>query len=401
MDPSSYILRYPLLLVVIGLFARLMVSPSSRRFEVALGVALGTSLFLNTETGVYMAGAASISTLLLGERLARNVLALFRLGGLSLATFWGLSLVAFGPGVLDPEYLWRLFEPLIIYGGGFNAWPIEWSGGWHHVYNVIAPGVAVATIAWVTVRAHEDRASDRGRLSAILMLSLLGLAMSAKYANQSIVGVWHVNAYGFVAVMAWWARSSLQILQQQLFSGEVARRWFVAAARTVVLATALAGLLTAGDARNPSVYGLRAYALYPSLLNASFGVKGRPCPDLDCLGYRVRADVDLITERTDSTERVALIEGLDWTYLIEARRAPKFTFVPSQYLFTHDQVAESVAGIDLVFLPRNSGENFGILNLALREALVSEVREHFVLEAEGDNLAAWRRRISSAHQVFD
>ena len=177
-DPSSYVLRYPLLLVVVWLFSRFVDRQLSMRLGTALGVALGASLFLNTETGVYMAGAVTVGSLMIGGHVRQTTPRLFLIGGVALTMFWGLSLIAFGPRVLDLEYLWRAFEPLVVYGGGFNAWPIEWTGGWHYIYNIIAPGAALTTIGWAaaTAQTGSRRSTDDHRL-----------ALLAWWARQAII----------------------------------------------------------------------------------------------------------------------------------------------------------------------------------------------------------------------
>ena len=395
-DPSSYPLRYPLLALVCALAARWTSRGLSGLTGAALALGLGASLFLSTETGIYLAGAVTVTALLTRQDRLRTLWRLTGVGVMSAAVFMGVSVAAFGARTLDLRYPLLLMEPLLLYGGGYGALPIEWLGGWHYLYNFIAPGTALATVAWIAgaVR-HDGPPQARARVSALSMLSLLALFMAVKYVNRSYVALWHVDALCPIAVMAWWVRAWVKVYGGRVLLASPIR---VVARVPVLVGLAVlvvALLLTASDARNPNIYAFRAYLRYPSLLNSMFGVRGSACRQVDCVGPPVaQADVDLIRTRTQPHERVAIYSYLDWAFLIEARRPPKFAQVPSPYTHTRRQLVDSLAGVDLIFLRRegDATTTYGIDHPDLAAALVPDLTANFVREAEGEALVAWRRK---------
>ena len=103
-------------------------------------------------------------------------------------------------------------------------------------------------------------------------------------------------------------------------------------------------------------------------------------------------DVNLIRELTKPEERVAIRDVQDWLYLVEAKRASKFTVHPSVMAFTARQVRESMNGVELIFLPRQPADRFGIHAEEFGRILWPELRKgKFSLVAEGVHLLAWRR----------
>jgi hypothetical protein len=294
------------------------------------------------------------------------------------------------------RYLAYLVEPLLIYGGGFGALPIEWVGGWHYLYNIIGPGTALATVGWVrAVVPAEQSPEARSRLSALCMLSVLALLMLSKFLNRSIVGAWHVDALCSVAVLAWWIRLGFASLPDRTLLTSPLRFGTKSLAYLATAGLTLALLVTADDVRFPNHYALRAYVRYPSLLRSALAAHHHACSELDCVGKRIaQSDLDLIRDRTQAQARVAIFSPYDWAFLIDAQRPPKFTFLPSSFIFTRRQLADSIAGVDLLFLPREPSSQFGIEHPELMQALIPELREHFVREAEGEVLVAWRRKTS-------
>ena len=79
--------------------------------------------------------------------------------------FWLWNLIAFGPGVLQIEYLLLLLEPLMLYTGGLGAWPIEWLGGYHWLYNIVSPGSRWPASAGSRRRRGDQRRRVRAPIS--------------------------------------------------------------------------------------------------------------------------------------------------------------------------------------------------------------------------------------------
>ena len=92
-----------------------------------------------------------------------------KLGTLSLVSFVVLLLLVFGPSALTIPFVTGLIEPLTIYGvAGLGGWPIAWTlREWNWLYNLVAPGVALATIG-VMPRIARQWAVDRPRAGLIV-----------------------------------------------------------------------------------------------------------------------------------------------------------------------------------------------------------------------------------------
>ena len=410
--PSSTSARYPLLIICVMAFVHWIRRDFAWPATLLLAVALASAIFLNTETGIYISAAAAIVAVVMGPGFVASLLRTIVLGAATLVLFMAWNVIAFGPGVLQIQYLLLLLEPLMLYTGGLIAWPIEWRGGYHWIYNIVSPGIALASVAWVAASVRLERPPrSRPELAALAMMALVGLFMTAKYINMSIVGLWQVNAVCLLVVIAWWMRALLEQLPQQP-SGS-ARFAFAIGSKKLALrrgspqaeaAFGLALLLllflcTIADQRNPSLYAIASYRTHPTVVNYVLGGPDKyPCGDrTGCTAIPVSpVDVALVDRLTKPTERVALLAFQDWTTLIEARRASKFHFLPSAVLFTERQLRDSLRDIDLILLPRYPADTLGITNPDMARSLLPMLRSDFKVVAETPTLLAWRRTGSDA-----
>jgi hypothetical protein len=395
-DPSSFVLRYPMLTICAALLARWLAAPRSWTWLLSLAVAISVSLFIETETGVIMAVSVSLSFLLVSPWRFSSLILMAKLGTLSLVSFVVLLLLVFGPSALTIPFVTGLIEPLTIYGvAGLGGWPIAWTlREWNWLYNLVAPGVALATIG-VMPRIAGSEQIDRPRAGLIVFFAACGLLMAAKFINMSIVAVWQMNALGFLVVLGWWATSIARLMPRQL---DLARQAIpvrtIAVALMIVLAVALAG--TSSDQRNPALYGLRSWATYPSLLMRPFRhLDG--CIKMDCVANKPdQRDVALIRARTRPGEQVAIVGDLfDWTYLIDAHRPPMLAFLPSLVVFTQHQLDESwkrMASADYWFIPTNPNGTLKIDNADLSALVIPALNRDFVPDGVGDRLTAWKRK---------
>jgi hypothetical protein len=394
-DPSSYVLRYPLLVGTIAAVALWMANGQRLGWQFLIACVIGGSLFLNTETGLYQMCAVSFVGLFASRG---RWLPLMRSGAVivaGVAIFALLCWLAFGDRVFSLRFAAGLIEPFAIYGGGFGGWAIDWRWGWHLLYNVIAPGVALATTAWSahwlwTVHAPD---SARARVAAIAMFAAIGILMSAKYSNMSIVGLWHVSALGFLVTLAWWARQ----LQLLLCNAEcrISRLRFPASTAIGGACAVIAMMLlwTANDPRNPAAYALHAYLRYPSLVNVVLERNQSPCRELDCAAPRINsADVRMIDRLVPEGQRAYIFGWNDWAYLIEARRASFFHFLPSHATFTRVQLAAAAQIPEIVFLPNDGAPDLGIKHPELSAALLPELKRGYEILERGQDLVAWKRK---------
>lgn len=393
-DPSSYVLRYPLLVCTIAAVA-LWVGRGQRLGSGTLvTLAIGASLYLNTETGLYQMLAVSFTGLVASRGRWRSMLQVAVVISAAAAIFGLLCVLSFGFNVLDWRFMDGLIEPFVIYSGGYGGWAIDWRWGWHLLYNVIAPGVALMTAAWGTRWLWKTPAGAPGRaqIAALLSFSLLGIMMSAKYSNMSIIAIWYVNALGFIVVFAWWARQ-LQLALGDRYVTVLRMRMNVAkslGAASAVFAVVL--LLRANDPRNPALYAAHAYLAYPAIANpAAFSIRPA-CRELACAAPRIDpADVRMIARLVPEKQRAAVFGWYDWAYLVEARRPSSFHFLPSQATFTRTQIAKAGRLPDVVFLPIASTPDLGIKHPELAARMVPALRSEFEIAERGNQLVAWRR----------
>ena len=387
-DPSSYVLRHPLLIGVVAMLGWWAGYGLEWKRGALLAAAVGLSLFLNTETGIYQLLMVMAVAVFAAPSFAKGsaVAAAILLGAFS--ALMALCLFAFGSQVLSLDFLRYYAEPLFIYSAGFGGWPVDWSYGWPVYYNVIAPGLALATIGWGFVwlkRIPQD--AERARIAALSGLACAAIMLSAKYWNMSLIALWHVSALPFLTITAWWYREALGHGTGEIGPAPSLRKTGVAA-----LAVGAFWLLAfAGDARNPTYYGLRAYLKYPSAWSAS--LRRHPgCRNLACSAPRLATeDVRLIDTLTRPDERVAVLDWNDWAYLIDARRAPKSFFLPSFATFTHRQLDNTLAGLNLLFVAVDAHGKYVITPPELEARLAPLLQRDYTLVGKGTNLVALRR----------
>ena len=395
-DPSSFVLRYPLLTVCAALLARWVAAPRDWTRLLPLAFALALAVFIETETGVVIAVATVLSFLLVAPFGVSSLVLIAAVGASSFVFLAVLLLFVFGPQALTIQFVMGLIEPLTIYGvAGFGGWPIVWTlREWNWFYNLVAPGVALATIG-IMPRIAGTGLVDKPRATLLTFFAACGLLMAAKFINMSIVAVWHMNALGFLVVLGWWAivvaRATPRTLElsQQMFPARG-----MAVAIMLVLAIALAS--TSRDRRNPTLYGLQSWARYPSIIMRPFQ-RLDGCTEMSCIANRPHErDVALIRDRTQQGQPVAIVGDLfDWTYLSNAHRPPLMTFGPSAVIFTKRQLDESwkrMATADYWFVPKGPEGKPKIDNPDLAALVLPALEQDFVLDDVGDRLTAWKRK---------
>ena len=395
-DPSSYVLRYPLLTACAALLARWAAAPRDWTRLLSLAFALALAVFIETETGVVMAVSTVISFLLVVPFGISSLVLMTAVGASSFVFLAALILFVFGPHALTGQFVFGLIEPLTIYGvAGFGGRPIAWTlREWNWLYNMVAPGIALATIG-VMPRIARTEQIDRPRAVLIVFFAACGLLMAAKFINQSIVAVWQMNALGFLVVLGWWAvcvAKSHSTPARGLKEAIPARA--IATTLMVVFAIALAAL--SSDRRNPELYGLKSWVHYPSILIRPLH-RPRGCTNMSCVDNRPDPrDVALIRERTKPGEPVAIVGYMfDWPYLINAHRPPLMAFLPSPAIFTKRQLDESwkrMGAAEYWFVAKGPDGKPNIVNADLAALVLPALEQDFVLDGIGDRLMAWKRK---------
>jgi hypothetical protein len=416
--PSSSILRYPLLTVCAALAGFWAESPRDPVRLLAIACATAVAIFLETESGIVMLVTASLALFLVYPW--RSSIALPIVGFL-VATSVILVLVlfaVFGPGALQLAFFQRLFEGILYYGSsGFGGTPRSWTlTEWNWLYHFVAPGASIATIG-VIARACGSVDVDRRQAATLGFLAASGVLLLVKASNQSIAAVWQMSAIGPLVVLGWWCVAVLnhirpEVLRRHVYFGVshdrtsappsrvlgaiVSLRRAVAVAMVVV---AVIFLRSPSESRSPGLYGLKAWAEYPSLLRRIFYRPGG-CSHNACMmpNFPPSSDIALIESLTRPREQVAVIVDLyDWMYLIKAQRPPLMYFLPFAITFSKEHLQESLRRLatqNYIFITKGPGGNrynpYPVTDdvKAAVEPLLGTV---FQKVGESDRLVAWKR----------
>jgi hypothetical protein len=410
--PSSSILRYPLLTVcalLTGLWAE---APAWTSRLVPIAVASGLAIFLETESGIVMLIAAPLAIFLTHPWQSRVIPPVLAFFAISVASFAVMLVAVFGPGVFHLEFFRRLFDGVVAFGRlGFNGRSASWAlHDWNWLYNVVAPGAMLATAA-VVARASSIDASDRRRSAALAFLAVSGLMLLAKYVNQSAGAVWQMSSVGPFSILGWWCMVLLRRIDPGLIAQgatsigipnaraqSLGQRAYTVrgAVGAGFVCLAVVFLLTASQGPpNRAVFGLHAWANFPSLLKRPFS-RPQACAQTDCLPNPAdAADVALITSNTRPGQQVAIVgDPYDWTYLLAARRPPLMYFMPSADIFTRSQLAESLKRLDhadYLFVPKGPNGEPNIQRTDLSAAVSPLLGTVFRKDGEGERLAVWKR----------
>ncbi len=397
-DPSSSVLRYPLLGISAGLLAYWIKIPKSFFRTIALASILALSLFFNTETGIITALAVASSAFVQNKSVATILISLLQLAVFSALLLLAMVFMVFGARAFHFDFLYYISLPLFYFGQyGFGGTPIVWKFrelNWF--YNLVSPAVVIGTLALIMRTKKYEQ--DSARLAVLTFFAIVGLLMMAKFINMSLIGLWHMNALGFLVVFVWWGNALSKNCDHLVFKKIV---WIFVIASAVYLA----GFST--DARNSEMsLGLRSWIYYPSLgkfifSHAPFGkfLIGKTeerCHTFDCVPYQpAPKDIKLIQEKTKPGEQVAIIDLYDWAYLVNAHRPPLMLFLPSTTIFTKRQLTESLNRLKstpYLFLPKGPDKIFNFGHDDLKDNLQTTFEQEYQYDGEGERLIAWKRK---------
>jgi hypothetical protein len=405
--PSATILRYPLLIVCTALVGFWAEKPKSFTRILAIAVATGLSIFLETESGIVIAFAAIGTLLLVYPWQIRIVIPLVEFAILSLVICVLLVSLAFGDNAMSVAFFVRLLDGFLNVGvRGFGAAPAAWTlSDWNWLYNFVAPGLMIATLG-VTARACGRPDADRKRSAILAFLAASGLMLLVKYANRSFIGVWHSSAVGPFAILGWWCvvivrRIDQSILRRRItLSDGLVRLRFVFSIRnaTAVIMVVFVFIFLRWPnetSNSASYYGLEGWSGYPSLLRWPFSIPGG-CIRMDCLSdLPAASDVALVDERTRPGEPVFIFSLYDWAYLIDAHRPPRSPFLPSPFIFTNDQLNGLLNGLktqDYVFTAKDAKDQPTFYwRDDIAHAILPILDAEFKRDGEGEKLIAWKR----------
>lgn len=399
--PSNWPIRHPF--VFAFLFAAVRAtgtSPTGGWWAVAAGGVAGLSLFWQTDTGVLtvVSGAALFIASAWFGRTPWVRLSVF--GTATAVGFFALAAACFGPRAVSEPFVRRLLEPILLYAGGFGNELVAWRPGWWYLYNLIGPGVALATVGiGIAGPGHPDRPTRYAVLA-----SVLGLGMLFKWVNRSIDVVWVLNAGPVLMVLCWWVwqgwaaaagrwlRDPGRPVRGRLREAAVLAVVVAAGAWVIRLDAAAADPNHPGGSSSPLRRMRANLKSYPGL----YAHWRRPIP-AEPWGSPVAADkVAFVRDRTRPDEQVAMISGMDWMYLADADRAPRFHWVPvgmvhSPKLLT--RCAEDLWASDRVFVEYGAPEWLREFNPPVYQALIPVLERDFeIVEYYGNSWRVYQRR---------
>jgi hypothetical protein len=379
-SPSAFPTRFPLLIVfavAIGLHCA-----DNRRSAWLIVSALicAVSFLWQTEIGLFFLVTGAFVAAVAGRfPNYRNVLLFV---AVSVATTIVFCTLLFGPRIFSLTFLIECFRPVVLYGTGWGSTPIKWTlrDSWSIVYNLPLQIVGCITVGWAAVKLSRTSGSARDRFltGVLLALSMVGIALMIKWVNRTLDAVWHQNALPLAIVAAWWAHQ---------FASEWRPSFRKGVGAAAAVATLLA-LLFVQDRSNPTDYGLRSYATYPSLLKWPF-VTTPPGTWQDDFDRITETETKFIQENSKPDERVLIIAMRDWAYLAQAHRAPEAYFMPLMVAFDDHFIDRSMDAADRLFYDSIVETRTDLP--PVREAL-ARLKKDFVPVQTRGNLTLYERR---------
>jgi hypothetical protein len=423
--PSIGVYRMPLLVVVGWLFAWFCRTGFRPGAALAVGWALGLSLFWSTDTGAASLCACLGSTLVLSRSVRRAAGMAVALTASAAATFLLLCVAAYGTGVLGLRYLTALVAPWASYAGGnlsSEVYPWYYSNG--YLFTLAALVCSMGVIASLSARVRASRRPVPFRAGALVFLGFVSLLLHVKYVVKANFCYWAGTGLPALAVMAW----AVKHFGPPLYRAAIASAWprrlaHLRGRRVPRFLTALTGLLCAAclaaGVRGPeNRYGVWAYLGYNSLLNTAIrpalaraGIPASP-PDPvppryseadgiwyylargDPKVYCTEADLDLIRGNTEPGERTAIVSWVDWAFLLGAKRPPRYFMLPAP-------ATEEWGGPSLAeeFARATNGSRVLFVDRACEGSLTALVpgwRDRFCRAGESEHLVLYRQRRADA-----
>lgn len=386
--PSCWPIRHPFLFVF--LFAAVRGIDSAGFWWCVLAALMtGLSVFWQTDVGLYTlaAGAAfyASSWLFLRSSVSRVIVFL----SVSIGSFFAINTALFGHRVLSMLFVERLFEPLLLYATGFGNQLLNWEPGWSYWYNLLGPGLAIASIGVMLGLGQLQDARSCRAVMYSSAASLLGLALLFKWVNRSIDILWDLNGGLIIAVGGWWCWIAWQALAQLICRNVSPTTSYL---RKVVIMAGLALVTTLaiqydyrtadsnyqGGSSSPVVRTCLWFKNFKSPINAYLNQLS-PNVQLSPIDPEVTKYLRSHTRRTD---RVAVICGADWNYLLDAGRAPRLSWL--QLFLIHspkllDRCVKDLEQCERVFVDRYAWSDLKGVNPETYKRVKAVIDEQFEL----------------------
>lgn len=350
--PSNTPLRFTLLPLFVWLITKTFVSEKQSKrnyFSAITGVVIGFSMFVYTETGIYMLSAAIGGGLLYHQFKKRSWW-----DGLiiSLSTFVSFLLLCFsfyGIGIFSQRFFVGIFEIILAMGSGFADFPLVWTEIQTVLYNTVSPLISLATIAWVFASDRERSIPTLQKQKAyILIFSIFTIFLSLKYINRGYQRLWLVASICSIIVMAWWLRFLLRkIFHKYSITGKekhistYSGTGYVLTSTFAAFATLIFFIYASMNIGGPPTFedaplGIKAFSFWPSMAKSILTVNHSPIPEeerWDDAIQPAQTDLDLIARLTEPGERITVFAENDFAYYHGARRAAEYPVIPSKWTF--------------------------------------------------------------------
>jgi hypothetical protein len=296
-------------------------------------------------------------------------------------SFFLWASTAYGLGVFQAGFVLGIFQPYTYYAAGLGGFSVGWDQPMTILYGVCSQIVAFAVIAFAAVTClYYQTGLERKTLLGIFLVSMLGVCLQLKWVNMSIDALWFVNGLPILAMFGWLARSLC-------LHFEAVNRAIISKLMQVVgVLIMVIFLWFVQDPRNPSLYGLQSFRIYPSLLlRYLVDLPRTPWPT----GLEIQHDdIELITQNSKSGEPVAIIAGHDWSYLLAARRPPKIQWLPSTTMFYFPKLFEpSLRNVELIFV----AGDISAMKDDFSKSVYNLLQEQYVLAGSGTHLRMYAK----------
>jgi len=380
-SPSLWPIRYPFLALFCLLFIVFCKTPVislKKIIFILLGLVAGISLFWSTEIGISIILPGAFCIWFNTRSPMRAVLAVLMFFAVTGLAFIGLSVFAFGTGVLHINFIMGIFKPAIMYGSGFGAFPVNWLSPAEFLFNVLIPVVLVTTVIW----GISSKPLVHEKQPVLLLIAFIALMQLTKFWNMSLATVWLSNSYLPLLIFMFWLRTAINNSHMLFIRNGLS---------LMVLSVGIIYIFSFNDPRMPSIFGVKSYQKYPSVLMGlhknSFKIP--PTTMNFSVAEVAHQDVMLIQKWVLPGERAYIYSSRDWVYLLRAQRAPGFPFIPSTMTPLKEQGEKPLSAAKIIFFEK--GEQLWGNNVEMATSIQQRLRAEFVLVATGIHLDVYQQ----------
>ena len=323
-----------------------------------VGLVVGISIFLNTETGIYMIVAVAGSFFVFHALNKKFWLKGFVVGSSALLMFLVLSFAFYGRGIFTSRFVVGILEVLFAFGSGFGDIPMVWGELQSVLYNTLTPMVSLASLGWIfATRTQRDSSISMQQKGYLAIFSILSILFLIKYINRAFQQNWLVASINTLIVISWWLYFFMKGLfvefrdarNELVETSQLGSAYYIMALlllyscllffsyASVNIGDVLVINVAADGEEFPVIeeapIGVRAFGYWPSLVRSVFLESNILEQNVAQMRYQVepaQVDIDLIEGLLEPRERVSVFAENDFAYYLALRRASQFGYIPSK-----------------------------------------------------------------------